>query len=56
MVMTAFVRDCESIGTTISIGSVFAAVFPAIPYCLDLIGGPSLATDETVMKAFRPKG
>ena len=33
-----------------------AAVFPAIPYCLDLIGGPSLATDETVMKAFRPKG
>lgn len=31
------------------------AVFPAIPYCLDLIGGPHLSTDEAVMKAFRPK-
>lgn len=32
------------------------AVFPAIPYCLDLIGGPRLETNESVMKAFRPKG
>ena len=32
------------------------AVFPAIPYCVDLIGGPRLETRETVMKAFRPKG
>jgi len=32
------------------------AVFPAIPYCIDLIGGARLETDETVMKAFRPKG
>jgi molybdopterin adenylyltransferase len=32
-----------------------AAVFPAIPYCLDLIGGPRLETNESVMKAFRPK-
>ncbi len=31
------------------------AVFPAIPYCLDLIGAPRLETNETVMKAFRPK-
>ncbi|QYM79959.1 molybdopterin adenylyltransferase [Horticoccus luteus] len=31
-----------------------AAVFPAIPYCIDLIGGPRLETNETVMKAFRP--
>ena len=31
------------------------AVFPAIPYCLELAGGPSLYTDETVIKAFRPK-
>jgi molybdopterin adenylyltransferase len=31
------------------------AVFPAIPYCLDLIGGPRLETKESVMKAFRPK-
>lgn len=33
----------------------FEAVFPAIPYCIDLIGGPRLETNETVMKAFRPK-
>jgi molybdopterin adenylyltransferase len=32
------------------------AVFPAIPYCLDLIGGPHLETDEAVMRSFRPKG
>ena len=32
------------------------AVFPAIPYCLDLIGGPRLETNEAVMKVFRPKG
>ena len=31
------------------------AVFPAIPYCIDLIGGPSLETDETRLVAFRPK-
>lgn len=31
------------------------AVFPAIPYCLDLIGGPRLETNEVLMKAFRPK-
>ncbi len=32
------------------------AVFPAIPYCIDLIGGPRLETNEALMKAFRPKG
>jgi molybdopterin adenylyltransferase len=31
------------------------AVFPAIPYCIDLIGGPFLECNENVMKAFRPK-
>jgi len=30
------------------------AVFPAIPYCIDLIGGPYITTDETKVKAFRP--
>ncbi|HXN34725.1 MAG TPA: molybdopterin adenylyltransferase [Opitutaceae bacterium] len=30
------------------------AVFPAIPYCIDLIGGPRLETNESVMRAFRP--
>lgn len=33
-----------------------AAVFPAIPYCIDLIGGPRLETNDAVMTAFRPKG
>jgi molybdopterin adenylyltransferase len=31
------------------------AVFPAIPYCVDLIGGPYLTTDEAKIVAFRPK-
>ncbi|MEP7311444.1 MAG: molybdopterin adenylyltransferase [Pseudomonadota bacterium] len=30
------------------------AVFPAIPYCVDLIGGPRLETNERAIKAFRP--
>ncbi len=32
-----------------------AAVFPAIPYCLDLIGGPRLETDPARMPVFRPQ-
>jgi molybdopterin adenylyltransferase len=31
------------------------AVFPAIPYCLDLIGAARLETNADVMKSFRPK-
>ena len=31
------------------------AVFPAVPYCVDLIGGPYLTTDEARLAAFRPK-
>ena len=30
-------------------------VFPAVPYCIDLIGGPYVETHETVCKVFRPK-
>lgn len=30
-------------------------IFAAVPYCLDLIGGPYAETDEKVIKAFRPK-
>lgn len=30
-------------------------VFAAVPYCVDLIGGPYIETDESVVKAFRPK-
>lgn len=32
------------------------AVFPAIPYCIDLLGGPYLTTDPARIQAFRPKG
>lgn len=39
----AAIRDC------------LLAVFPAIPYCIDLIEGPYLTTNEDVVKAFRPK-
>jgi molybdopterin adenylyltransferase len=30
-------------------------IFAAVPYCLDLIGGPYIETDDAVCKAFRPK-
>ena len=31
-------------------------IFAAVPYCIDLIGGPYLETDAALCKAFRPKG
>jgi molybdopterin adenylyltransferase len=39
-----------------SIKECLEAVFPAIPYCIDLIGGAYMVTNEEVIKAFRPKG
>ena len=30
-------------------------IFAAVPYCIDLIGGPYIETDDSVVKAFRPK-
>lgn len=38
-----------------AIRECLGAVFPAIPYCIDLLGGPFLTTDESVLVAFRPK-
>jgi molybdopterin adenylyltransferase len=35
--------------------SVLPGIFAAVPYCVDLIGGPYLETVDTVCKAFRPK-
>jgi molybdopterin adenylyltransferase len=35
--------------------SVVSGIFAAVPYCIDLIGGPYIETDEQVVKAFRPK-
>lgn len=38
-----------------AIGECLDAVFPAIPYCIDLLGGPYLQTNEERLVAFRPK-
>ena len=38
-----------------SIRECLDAVFPAVPYCIDLIEGPYLECNPEVMKAFRPK-
>jgi molybdopterin adenylyltransferase len=35
--------------------SVLPGIFAAVPYCVDLIGGPYLETVDTVCQAFRPK-
>ncbi len=34
---------------------IVPGIFAAVPYCIDLIGGPYLETDSQVCKAFRPK-
>ena len=37
-------------------GSVrHVGIFAAVPYCIDLVGGPYIETDDAVIKAFRPK-
>ncbi|AGY57457.1 molybdopterin adenylyltransferase [Gloeobacter kilaueensis] len=38
-----------------SIRECLEAVFPAVPYCIDLIGGPYLEVDPAVIQAFRPR-
>ena len=35
--------------------SIVPGIFAAVPYCIDLIGGPYIETDESIVKAFRPK-
>jgi molybdopterin adenylyltransferase len=42
-------------GKPSSIRTTLMAVFPAVPYCLDLIGAARLETNEAVVKAFRPQ-
>src|SRR5262245_54234398 len=42
-------------GKPSAIRDCLLSVFPAIPYCIDLIEGPYLTTNENVVKAFRPK-
>ncbi|MFM2090739.1 MAG: molybdenum cofactor biosynthesis protein MogA [Planctomycetota bacterium] len=43
-------------GKPTAIRECLDAVFPAVPYCIDLMDGPRLETDPAVLKAFRPKG
>ena len=43
-------------GKPSAIRDCLMAVFPAVPYCVDLIGGARLETREEVVKTFRPKG
>lgn len=56
---TAGTRGCSLIvnlpGKPSAIAECLGAVFPAIPYCIDLIGGPRLETDPAVCAAFRPR-
>jgi molybdopterin adenylyltransferase len=42
-------------GSIKAIRQCLEAVMPAVPYCIDLIGGPYLETNEDVVVAFRPK-
>ena len=42
-------------GKPAAIRECLLAVMPAVPYCVDLIGGPYLTTHDSVVKAFRPK-
>jgi molybdopterin adenylyltransferase len=42
-------------GKPSAIRDCLLAVFPAIPYCIDLIEGPFLTTNDQVVKAFRPR-
>lgn len=38
-----------------AINETLDELFAAVPYCIDLIGGPYIETDESLVKAFRPK-
>jgi len=42
------VKDAEGV-------QVVPGIFAAVPYCIDLIGGPYIETNDAVCKAFRPK-
>ena len=56
---TAGLRDSSLIinlpGKPKSIRECLDAVFPAVPYCIDLMNGPYLECNEAVIKPFRPK-
>ena len=41
-------------GSPRSIREILDEVFAAVPYCIDLVGGPYITTDSAVVDAFRP--
>ncbi len=45
----------ETLGGVPTAQPPVAGIFAAVPYCIDLIGGPYIETDPAVCKAFRPK-
>lgn len=45
----------ETLGGIATAQPPVAGIFAAVPYCVDLIGGPYIETDAAVCKAFRPK-
>ena len=52
---TRLVPDEETLGGLRDAVPPVPGIFAAVPYCIDLIGGPYLECDEAVCKAFRPK-
>ena len=45
----------KAIAETLGGHAAASGIFAAVPYCLDLIGGPYLETHDEIVKAFRPK-
>jgi molybdopterin adenylyltransferase len=45
----------KAIAETLGGHAAASGIFAAVPYCLDLIGGPYLETHDDIVKAFRPK-
>jgi len=45
----------NAIAETLAGHAAASGIFAAVPYCIDLIGGPRLETDPAVCRAFRPK-
>jgi molybdopterin adenylyltransferase len=54
-VMPGFGEQMRQISLCFVPTAILHGIFAAVPYCIDLIGGPYLETDEAVCKAFRPK-
>lgn len=51
----AITETLEGLKNNDGSATLVPGIFAAVPYCIDLIGGPYLETVDTVCKAFRPK-